>query len=347
LVLASFIYYLTIFYAFSVSALMHFGMKEFRVIDQVFLLSPIIFVYLFFMSRSGGVDIVNYIYAYEVDPSNIPDVLFQSYYIFLNLMNFPFFVSNLLIGILNSFVLVFFVSKFFPRYTFLNFLIFFTHLMVVRDFAQLRISFAFSFFILGIMNKNFLKYFFIFLSFGIHKSLVVLALVYFFAEFFIRQSLKVKIILFICFVITSLLLYSGITYLFFIDPRIEIYLTWDKDGYGNSVSSFGSILFHITLLIVYFLVVGVKDFSSNIFLMLTVFGILFFMALSPTAIFAFRLSNLIWSFYPFLIFQILDECRNRYLKPVSYVVSFFIILVTIIFLISRPGSFEIIQSIQF
>ena len=56
-------------------------------------------------------------------------------------------------------------------------------MIVVRDFAQLRISLAFSFFILALVQKNRLfKFLLVFVSLGIHKSLLVIVVSYFLAS---------------------------------------------------------------------------------------------------------------------------------------------------------------------
>ena len=290
---------------------------------------------------------VNYIYAYEIEPTDIPDLIFQGYYKLLKGLDLPFFISTFIIGLVNSCTIIFFARNKVPRYTFLVFVIFFAHLIVVRDFAQMRISFAFSFFLLALMNKKALRFIFIVIAIGIHKSIIVLILVYFFTEFYVRQTQSTKRMLFLLSLSGGVLLYAGIEYLLFLDPRIEIYLSWDKDGYGNTVSSYGSVLFQILLLLVYFGVAGFKGWSSNIYLMLTVFGILAFIALSPTAIFAFRLSNLVWSFYPFLVLDIIERSRSKFIKPVHYTITMTTIVMLIIFIVNRPGSFRIINSIQF
>jgi hypothetical protein len=325
---------------------MSFGAKKFTIKAQLFLLLPIILVYLTLMTRSSGVDVVNYIYAYNEDPTFITDFLFQEYYKFLKLLKFPFFISTLLIGIVNSLSLLYFTSKNFPRYIFITFVFFFLHLMVIRDFAQFRISFAFSLFLLGLLKKTKFRFLFLICSIGIHKSIFVLILAYYFTKLFVKQSNSTKLVFLVGAIILSILLYEGIQYILFIDPRIEIYLSWDKEGYGQPVTTYGSLLFQLFILSVFFLFFGIKEFTSDFYVMLTFFGIIIFIILSPTAIFAFRLSNLLWSFYPFIIIQIIEKCRIRYYESFYYLISIPIILLVVIFLVSRHGTFRIIDSIQ-
>ena len=341
------IYYASIIYFFLIILFLHFGKKSVSVKEQLFLLIPPLTIYYIIMTRSAGVDIPNYFNAYMYDPLEIPDLLFQKYYIILKYYEIPFWFSNLFIGFVNSICLIYFSYKKFPKYIFIVFFIFFCHLIVVRDFAQLRISLAFSFFILALVQKNRLfKFLLVFVSLGIHKSLLVIVVSYFLASKISRLNAPKRHTFLFFSIVSSVLLYFGVSYLFFIDARIEIYLNWDKDGYGNPVSSFGSVIFQTYLILLYVIIIGFKNMTSNKYILLTFFGFMIFVAFSPTAIFAFRLSNLVWSFYPFLIIEMLMYTKKKYKTSNAYLLSFIIIILPMIFFLNRPGTFSIIQSIK-
>jgi hypothetical protein len=308
----------------------------------------LIFVYTTGMSRTAGVDMENYIYAFEYDHEFIPDIGFQVIIKFFKLLDLPFFWIMLTIGAVNFFA-VFRLARHYSVSVGLLVLLWFLHIAVVRDFAQLRTSLAISIAIFGITSTSKKsKLGFYIASVSVHMTAAVFVLAYEACKMVstmrsIRhQWILVSIISVIVICIGLMLPQLG-----FLDERVELYLSWNKEGYGDKVSSFGSLVLHalIVVLSISYYRVWSGDQRLRALFYMELLGIISFISLSDYAIFAFRLSNLIFSLYSVLLLSIVKGIglkRNRYVGLMSILLLWFFSLV----LILRPGSLEILNRIQ-
>jgi hypothetical protein len=141
---------------------------------------------------------------------------------------------------------------------------------------------------------------------------------------------------------------SNLEYLNTIDPRIGIYLNWEKEGYGNEVSSLSFLYFHTVILLIssyYYFQSKSNDKLIEILLLLEVISLVTFVSLSDVAIFAFRISSMIASLYPFLLIRSLQLYENK-VGDISISKSLFILVPIACFLLFRPGTFDLILSLS-
>lgn len=304
------------------------------------------------MSRSYGVDVKNYRYCYEVDyTSGIPDIGFRALIDIYNYFGIPLELFFLSVGI-TFLVSLYKLSRFYKVSYMLVLFLYLLHLVVVRDFAQLRVSLAISLIFFGIPCKNrFFKYAFYCLGVSMQMSSIIFVFIYPFSRFINNlhnNFLKLSIIL-----SSSLIIFiigDNIHLLGFIDSRIDLYISWKADNYGNEVSHYNHVILHSTLIIMYFLISSkcrVSDQFQTLFI-LEVFSIIVFFAFSKYAIFAFRLSNIVSSLYPFFIIYIFSGCKLRFRKNQCYKFIIPIIFLLIcLSLLMRPGSYAVIRKIDF
>ena len=157
-----------------------------------------------------------------------------------------------------------------------------------------------------------------------------------------------KSILILLSFLVIILVGSNLEYLNAIDPRIGIYLNWEKEGYGNEVSSLSFLYFHTVILLIssyYYFQSKSNDKLIEILLLLEVMSLVTFVSLSDVAIFAFRISSMIASLYPFLLIRSLQLYENK-VGDISISKSLFILVPIACFLLFRPGTFDLILSLS-
>lgn len=318
----------------------------------------IISIYIVGMARIKGVDMDNYLYAFEYDPTLIPDFGFQYLMQLFSFFQFSFVDLMFLIAIINLFALKRLATHFKVSFGLLL-ILWFLHIAVVRDFAQLRSSLAISLAIIGFTSKiNILKYLFYFISSTIHLTSIVFIIAY---EVCVKTSRfrSNSIQWFLMGIFSLVILVGGISlqHLGFIDDRIDLYLEWDEDGYGTRVSSYGTILLHLFILILAIFSrkywYGKVEIRSLFYL--EILGLITFISLMNYQIFAFRLSNLILSLYPVFFLAIMKanvndrNDNNKIIKNnfFPHIYQKLILIFFAILLIVRPGSLSIIERIGF
>ena len=259
------------------------------------------------MLRSDGVDIPNYRYSFEEGYEfGISDPGFRYLIDIFNFFHLPletlfFFVGCIAIIALRR------VSFFFKVDQVLLFLLFFFHLFVVRDFAQLRVGLAIYFAFLGLTSKKFVKTLLYLLAISTHLTSIIFIFGYEGSSWVSKfRSLRKRLFLLIIGVISIIIVGKMISYLSFLDWRIETYLKWDKEGYGAKVNSMGIVYLHIFLIAItlFFRRSSINCFFIRALLYIEVLTIVAFISFSDYAIFAFRLSNVLSSLYPVLILLI-------------------------------------------
>lgn len=317
--------------------------KEFR----TFVLFCLTLMYAAGMSRTAGVDIGVYFYAFEHDYKIIPDIGFQIIIIVFNYLGLPFLVMMLAIGAVNYFA-VYRLARYYGVSFGLLYIIWFLHSVIVRDFSQLRISLAVSIAMLGIISApKKIKLGFYIVSVSVHISAIVFILVYEACKIVSTvRSVRRQMILILIISVIIISIGSMLPHFDFLDERITVYLNWEEEGYGNPVGSLTLLYFHalVVMLSICFYPVWSGDQRLRALFYMEILGIVSFIALSDYSIFAFRLSHLIFTLYPILIISIITgvgQKRSRYTGMTSILLLWFFSFILVI----RPGSIDILNDI--
>lgn len=315
------------------------------------ILTLVAVVYAIGMLRAEGVDISTYRYAFESDYSIVPDLGFQAIMIFFDMLGLPFSAMLLSIGLINL-LAVRRLARYYHLDFGLLFIIWFLHLVVVRDFAQFRIGFAVALIIYGLTSRVvFIRWLLYCCASAIHLSSIVLVAVYELCRriAFLRSG-RLRIVALSSLVVAVLLAGSLLPHLAFVDERIELYLQWNDSGYGAAVDSYGLLILNLFVLTSVAFTRAAQGVGPNIrtIIYMQVIGVVVFISLSSAAIFAFRLSNIILTFYPVLLLYSFSSMHVSFGKrSISTVMSLVVISTFMLVLLLRPSSFEIIEAISY
>ena len=208
----------------------------------------------------------------------------------------------------------------------------------MRDFSQMRIGLACNLVIFAFTQTNYLRYFSIIAAIGIHlTSLYLVSIMYVIFNGNPIKVLKDKYFILLLFII--FFVGQNIEIFHFIDPRVQTYLDWKRDGYGNAVNSFLQVFF------VLFLLFANQRLVSNLkfrvmFAKSYLFALATFISFSSVAIFALRLTNIAMSLYPIAFAYALQNTKKGTEKMI-------LVLILTVLLITRSNSNKIISTIGF
>lgn len=292
-----------------------------KVLAQLSLLLCIFIIplYLIGMFRSQGVDISNYRRVYEnLENSTIVDPGY----------NFLMYVGNsiglelegflLAIGLLNLF-LIFKVCRFLKVNFGIVLAILALHLTVVRDFAQLRVGLAINIALYGFILKGRSKYLLYIVAGSIHFTALVIV------GFFMTQKTMmisrsiIKVLPFIGVVVLG----SSLSLLSSIDPRMELYMSWDRENYGQPVSNYSQLLFVLFLIISS---ITYRGEYQNLYMLSFIFAATVFCSFASVSIFSFRLTNVAISLYPYFAAAFLRSRENSLKKKALFIASLLFLL---------------------
>lgn len=315
------------------------------------LLISVLAIYFVGMIRVRGVDMANYRYAYEVDPTRLPDFGFRLLIIACRSVGLPFQVFMLGIGMVNAWAIRRLALRFNVGLLPLV-IVWFLHLVIVRDFAQLRISFAASLALLAICaDRGWVKYLMYIAASSMHYSSLVFIMAYE-VSFFVASlpSARWRVFLVTGMVLGTIVIGRLLSLFAALDPRIDIYLKWNEPGYGNAVESYNSLFLHFVILglayVTRFEWRESRDIRALVYMQLL--GITTFIAFSGVAIIAFRLSNVMLSLYPLLLLICVRAVPvNWQGRPARLAASAVISLLIAIMLVARPGSYGILERIAY
>lgn len=309
-------------------------------------------VYLVGMLRTDGVDFEVYRQNFEESyEDSIPDWGFRLLIDGFRLLHLPFSGLMLLIGMV-SILATHRLARAFDLNFALLLLLWFMHMAVVKDFSQTRIGFAVSIAIIGLTSKSVgirgLAYL---LAIGMHLTAAVFVMAYEFCRWTaaLRRPLHRGLLLG-AMLLTVLAAGRMLAALAFLDPRIDIYLNWEREGYGVPVESYGSLILHGAVILVAWLCRRHwnDDPRFRVMFYLEFLGVVCFIAFSDIAIFAFRLSNVLVSLYPVLLAQCLT---SLYATPgrmsLSRATAMAQAYAFSLLLLLRPGSYEILAAMSF
>jgi hypothetical protein len=282
--------------------------KSFLLIFSASLVSLSLVFYLHGMIRIDGVDFNNY-EDYIKYPSEVPDIGYRYISQLANILKINF-TELLLIQAVITIYAVYKFSKFIGCSFAIAFTIFVLHSAVVRDFSQSRVGLSVAILLLGYAQASkFKKLSFFALATSIHfTALFPIIVFYIIDKIIFLNKRKIVIILALSVILTIFARGNLLNWFLVIDPRVDIYLNWQEDLYGNPATSFSLMAINVVFFLVSFF--GYKA-TNNIFYkkfsLYSVFGIVFFYALSSASIFAFRLSHLLTIFYPFMLAKIYHD----------------------------------------
>jgi hypothetical protein len=285
----------------------------------------IIAIYLFGMAREDGVDYITYSFAYYEDSSVIPDPGFRLLMYLSNSVGLPFQGFVFSIGIVNLLIL-----RRLARYYDLSFVALFSlylaHLAIVRDFSQFRVGLAISIIYLSItfpkVSSRFPLYF---LAYSIHSTSILFSASFEYCKLIVSEKRRLRKLLYLSILLLFLVLALSenyLSYLYFIDDRVEIYASWDQENYGQEVTNFSILIFHILVLAIAFLKkVWRLNSEAEIVFYLQILGIITFLTFSQYAIFAYRLSSATLSLYPVMILYCMKGkfLGEKYVKVIIYI----------------------------
>ena len=303
-----------------------------RVILSPLLVIYVSLIYLLGMYRSEGVDINAYRRAYEsAQASEIIDPGYNIIMLLSQNLGLSFEVFLLSIGMLNLLLIRFCCLRLDVNFG-IVIAILALHLFIVRDFSQLRVGLAVNLVLAGWLSQGIIRY--VFYVFGVSiqfTSLMLVGLITSY-EFQKRKKLLIRTLPFLFIIMIG----YGLSYLKFIDPRIEIYLNWDEEAYGRATSSF-TILIYSSLLL--FLSLYRSNFKIDIYVFSFLFSGIVFLSFLDVAIFSHRLTNICLSLYPFFVAKILKEPLPVYFKLITMMI---IVCASAL----RFGSVEILEVIR-
>ena len=220
------------------------------------------------------------------------------------------------------------------------FFILLLHLIIIRDFAQVRVGLAINLALYSYFCMSRGRYIVYLIAVSIHLSVVVLPVIFTLYNFICsRRLLGGKMLL---SVLVWPLIFINLPLLASVDPRIEIYMAMQRPLYGEKVTSFAQPMFITFLLLVYIFqntdnFLSLKIIKPDIFVYSLVHSLIIFISFSSYSIFSYRLTNVALSLYPFFIAKLI---KNKRAKSTNRV----LILAILIFLLEQRGNTDQILS---
>ena len=299
-------------------------------------------LYLLGMFRHGGVDVANYLREYETK-SEIVDVGFNILMLTSKFFGLPFELFLFSIGVAN----VYFISEI-CRAMGVNraivMVLFLTHLVVVRDFSQLRIGLAVNILTWAVFcHSGLLRVSAVIFGLSVHiTSIVLLYSILSYQIFERHRSILIGICLACAFPILAVFADS----LAYFDPRVDLYLNNDKVNYGTHVSQYQQVFFIFLLFFLSLLLQLDKNLKwqaekTDMLVFFCFLGLVIFFSFQNYAIFSHRLTNIALSLYPFLLAKKLAP-QTR--SPV--ILKFLVISLLLVAFEMRHNKYEIIEKIE-
>ncbi len=308
-------------------------------------------VFLLATLRTTGPDLATYRYAYETNHTVIPDRGYQMMMEFGQLVGIPFNGFLFLMGLVSLLALKRLSGYFGVSYGLLL-LFWLAHLAVGREITQLRVGFAIAIVSIAVtIRPSWLRVPVYVLGASVHLSVVALIGAYEASRLIARLSTN-RLRVLGTIAVAGGIIGAGqlLSYLAFIDPRIAIYIEWEQELYGAAVENYTTLALHGFVLILAVFGRSAWLHSEKLFtlFLLQLFGVVTFIAFSETAIFAYRLSNVVLSFYPILLLYSLSALPLRFNgRPVNKLAAAVIVCLLVLVFVTRPGPMNDIAQISF
>lgn len=298
---------------------------------------------LFLVIRTDGPDVDNYRMIFE-DPNN---ARWDFGYVLINNIANNYIEFEIFLFLLFVFQIAIYlkICKAF-NVDFLSFaLIYFLHLVIVRDLSQLRVGFAISVLILAFNSRTGLSVILTLIAGSIQlTSLYLLPLLFFYKFLDGQKNWSTMLILSL-----PLVLSNSLPIIANFEPRVNIYLNWIEPGYGAPVRGYSVYLF-IGLLFLSFVICRrlrliPNNRTQRLFILSFTYAAITFFAFRNIEIFASRLTNAALSFYPLYLATLVYSVRNsRFIANKLFLVLICILIYLLLLL--RPGNEYVINSIE-
>lgn len=272
---------------------------------------------LFFWAsfRFNGVDFINYSSSFLGLGSRVPDSGYQLIEETFGSLGLGVYSIYLLSSILTIFVLVKYAQRLNLNTAFI-FLMYMSHLAIVRDFAHIRIGIAINIFLLLMLYWE-SKYFFRYIVFILIASSIHIACVIFILPFLLQRvstymsSLSFAVI-FICAALVAK--YAILDTLLSAIPSARFDYLVAGGGYKNIVGIGLNFIFQLIVTTGFWLTIirGRKVPSLTRFMFFCqICGLLSIFVLSDFGHLAARLGNVLFSFYPFMLLLTFVEVQKN------------------------------------
>lgn len=296
----------------------------------------------FFIFRSGGLDFTVYKELYDgsrVASWDLGYQLITRYFRRVTTLQFEYF---LVFQFFLQVAIYRIVCKKFKINFYLFFIIYFVHFYVIRDLSQFRIGLAVSIFLVSFVSKSRLAIIFLVITAAlVHLTSIYLLPVLVFYRYGYKSPLVYAFIIFFLTIFTS----QSLLFLSEFFPRIGHYMRWQADGYGAPVSNYSSMALYAYMIIIS---LNINSDYKNKFYFTCIFSLLFsiitFFIFSNMQIFAYRLSSIAASLYPFFliyIFSYYSGSRNN-VNKYMFAITFAILIAV---LAARSGNSYVLSNI--
>lgn len=318
--------------------------QTFKYAGTAILVAPMVLVYVIAMYRIDGVDFGNY-QGYMDQPDLIPDIGYRLLMQATTAVGLSLTEFFLLQGLFSLFAVCLLANKLRSDLV-VTIALYMLHGAVVRDFSQSRTALALAIYFVALAQDRKALYGVLTVAAcSVHLQMVPLVFVYHWARFVI--GLQTGRMFFT--VAPAAVLIGGITVLLqvltLVDPRIEIYLNWTDDLYGNPVESYtGVLLFLLIAAICYRAQRATDDKDMQVFVIMIIYAIAIFIAFREVAVFAYRLSNGVAALYPFAVGRAITLLRSPDQERLHHVVLSLALLGALLFaVVARSGSLDILR----
>ena len=313
---------------------------------MVALIFPLLLAYLIGMYRVDGVDFENYAGYLGSGRAEVPDLGYKLLMELASAVGMQLSEFFLLQGLF-TLGAVYLLARRLQSDFVVTIALYILHAAIVRDFTQSRAGLAIAIYFVALAQERKALYLALTVAaVSVHMSLIPLVLVYHWARLVVR-SRKGQILL---VAVPAVALLAGMTValplLGSLDPRIEIYMNWSQDLYGNPVGSYTTLLLFLLLAAICYRAQRITgDQQLKVFLIMMLYAAVTFVAFRTWAIFASRLSNVVAALYPFAVgraMSLLKERDGDRLHGVAVALLGALLLAVTI----RPGSLEDLQRTQ-
>ncbi len=309
---------------------------------------PLVVVYLLGMYRTFGVDFATYEAYLGSERERVPDVgyrLLMELAHLLGLRLSEFF----LVQALFTLAAVALLANKLKSDIVVTISLYILHAAIVRDFSQSRTALALAIYFIALVQHRRIAYLLVTAAaVSVHLTLAPLVLVYHWSRMVVRfQKAQFLVLMVPAF---GLLLSMAVVLPMVsnLDPRIDIYMSWNQDLYGTPVGSYSTLLLFLLIASVSYRACQVTgDEASKVFLIMIFYAAVTFIAFRHLAIFAFRLSNVVAALYPFAIGRAIYLLKSRGQNNLFDVtVPLALLGALLIAVIIRPGSMDVLRETQ-
>jgi hypothetical protein len=310
------------------------------------LICPLILVYLIGMYRVGGVDFDNYAGYLGSDRDSIPDIGYKLLMGLVSAAGMQLSEFFLLQGLFTLGAVYLLARKFGSDFV-VTICLYILHAAIVRDFTQSRAGLAIAIYFVALAQERKALYLALTAAaVSVHMTLIPLVLVYHWARMVVGFR-KGQVLLVagpaVALVVSTTVLLPMLASL---DPRIEVYINWSQDLYGDPVGSYTTLLLFLLLAAICYRTQRITgDEQLRVFLIMMVYAAVTFVAFRTWAIFSYRLSNVVAALYPFAVgraISVLKERDGDRLHGVAVALLGALLLAIVI----RPGSLDALQQTQ-